>query len=238
MLDDQTGQSTRSFPATEAVPAGNRVPHLGRPLLNRTPIGHTGDVTEAKKSRASGTRAQLLEAAKEIFTSAGYTDANVVDIVERAGSSVGSLYHHFGGKSDLYIALYDDYQSRQRHRAAKAFRLSLAAGEDDALRLFIVATRAYLDGCWEERELARLFLSGGGPPGFELLTRRGFRHWLTTNADLLSGQARPLPDTLVLVLTTIATEAGREVAVASSRAAARRFIEEILELIGRLYPTD
>jgi AcrR family transcriptional regulator len=195
-------------------------------------------VTETKKSRATSTKTLLLEAAREIFTTAGYSDANVVDIVERAGSSVGSLYHHFGGKSDLYIALYDDYQTRQRHRSAKAFRLALAAGETDSLRLFILGTRAYLEGCWEERELAQLFLSGGGPPGFDLLCRRGFRHWLTTNADLLSEHARPLPDTLVLVLTTIATEAGREVAVQPSRAAARRFIEEILELIGRLYPTD
>ncbi|HEY3751930.1 MAG TPA: TetR/AcrR family transcriptional regulator [Pseudonocardiaceae bacterium] len=195
-------------------------------------------MTETKKSRATSTKTLLLEAAREIFTTAGYSDANVVDIVERAGSSVGSLYHHFGGKSDLYIALYDDYQTRQRHRSAKAFRLALAAGETDSLRLFILGTRAYLEGCWEERELAQLFLSGGGPPGFDLLCRRGFRHWLTTNADLLSEHARPLPDTLVLVLTTIATEAGREVAVQPSRAAARRFIEEILELIGRLYPTD
>lgn len=195
-------------------------------------------VTEARRTRASGTRTLLLDAAREIFTAAGYADANVVDIVERAGSSVGSLYHHFGGKSDLYIALYDDYQSRQRHRAAKAFRLALANGEDDSLRLFVIGCRAYLEGCWEERELAQLFLSGGGPPGFELLTRRGFRHWLTANSELLSEHARPLPDTLVLVLTTIANEAGREVAVQPSRAAARRFTNEILELIGRLYPKD
>jgi AcrR family transcriptional regulator len=189
-------------------------------------------------TKAGDTRATLLAAAREIFTTAGYADANVAAIVEQAGSSVGSLYHHFGGKSDLYIALYDDYQSRQRHRSAKAFRLALAAGEADAMRLFIAGTRAYLEGCWVERELAQLFLSGGGPPGFELLTRRGFRHWLATNTELLSDQARPLSDTLVLVLTTVANEAGREVAVQPSRAAARRFINEVIDLIARLYPSD
>lgn len=195
-------------------------------------------MTQARQSRATTTRAQLLDAAREIFTTAGYADANVVDIVERAGSSVGSLYHHFGGKSDLYIALYDDYQSRQRHRAAKAFRLALAAGESDAMRLFVIGTRAYLEGCWEERTLTTLFSSGDGPPGFEMLTRRGFRHWLAANSEGLSEQARPLSDTLVLVMTTIATEAGREVAVQSTRAGARRFIDEICELIDRLYPTE
>ena len=195
-------------------------------------------MADSRRTRVNGTKATLLAAAREIFTSAGYAEANVVDIVEQAGSSVGSLYHHFGGKSDLYIALYDDYQTRQRHRSAKAFRLALAAGETGSMRLFIAGARAYLEGCWEERALARLFLSGGGPPGFELLTRTSFRHWLTTNTELLSDQARPLSDTLVLVLTTIATEAGREVAVQPSRAAARRFIAEIAELMGRLYPPD
>lgn len=171
-----------------------------------------------------------------MFTTAGYADANVADIVDRAGSSVGSLYHHFGGKSDLYIALYDDYQLRQQHRSAQAFRAALDAGEGDALQLFIAGTRAYLEGCWAERDLARLFLSGGGPPGFELLTRRRFRGWLRTNTVLLDKHAHPLSEMLILVLTTIATEAGREVAVAPSRTQARQMIDEVLELMGRLYP--
>jgi AcrR family transcriptional regulator len=195
-------------------------------------------MADSRRTRVNSTKATLLAAAREIFTSAGYAEANVVAIVEQAGSSVGSLYHHFGGKSDLYIALYDDYQTRQRHRSAKAFRLALAAGETDAIRHFFAGARAYLEGCWEERTLARLFLSGGGPPGVELLTRNSFRHWLTTNTELLSDQAHPMSDTLVLVLTTIATEAGREVAVQPSRAAARRFITEIVELMGRLYPPN
>jgi AcrR family transcriptional regulator len=182
------------------------------------------------------TRAALLQAAQDVFTTAGYADANVADIVDRAGSSVGSLYHHFGGKSDLYIALYDDYQLRQQHRSAQAFRAALDSGEGDALRLFIAGTRAYLEGCWAERDLARLFLSGGGPPGFELLTRRRFRGWLRTNTALLDRHAHPLSEMLILVLTTIATEAGREVAVAPSRGQARQMIDEVLELMGRLYP--
>jgi AcrR family transcriptional regulator len=193
-------------------------------------------VTEATGTRAQVTRAALLDAARDVFATAGYTDANVTDIVDQAGSSVGSLYHHFGGKSDLYIALYDDYQVRQQHRSARAFRVALASGEDDALQLFIAGARAYLEGCWEERQLARLFLSGGGPAGFELLTRRRFRAWLRTNSALLGEQAHPLSDMLILVLTTIATQAGREVAVAASKAKARLMIDEVLELMGRLYP--
>ncbi|GAA4659847.1 MULTISPECIES: TetR/AcrR family transcriptional regulator [Amycolatopsis] len=192
----------------------------------------------AGSRRAQTTRAALLEAAREVFTASGYDAANMVEIADRAGASIGSLYHHFAAKSDLYITLYNDYQRRQQHRSAQAFRSALARGEDDALRLFIVGTRAYLEGCWEERELATVFLSGGGPAGFGMLTRERFREWLHANSTLVNGHTRPLSDMLVLCLTAMATEAGREVATAPSRAKARRLIDEVLELMGRLYPAD
>ncbi|GHE92749.1 TetR family transcriptional regulator [Amycolatopsis deserti] len=195
-------------------------------------------MTEATtgSTRAQITRAALLDAAREVFVASGYEDAKLVDIAERAGASIGSLYHHFTAKSDLWITLYDEYTRRQQHRSARAFRSALAAGEEDALRLFMAGTRAYLEGCWEERQLARIFLSGSGPAGFGLLTRQRFREWLHANSTLVNGHERPLSDMLVLCLTAMATEAGREVAAAPSKAKARKMIDEVLELMGHLYP--
>jgi len=110
-----------------------------------TKLRQTVSVSQSNGAgRAQATRIALLTAAREVFTEAGYADANITDIVDRAASSVGSLYHHFGGKQDLYIALYDDYQHRQQHRAARAFRAALATGEDDALQLFIASTRQHV----------------------------------------------------------------------------------------------
>jgi AcrR family transcriptional regulator len=188
-------------------------------------------------NRAQITRAALLEAAGEVFSAAGYDNANMVDIAERARASIGSLYHHFAAKSDLYITLYNEYQRRQQNRSAQAFRTALARGEDDALQLFIIGTRAYLEGCWEERKLATVFLSGGGPAGFGVLTRQRFREWLNANSILVNGHTRPLSDTLVLCLTAMATEAGRAVATAPTRAKARKLTDEVLELMSRLYPS-
>jgi AcrR family transcriptional regulator len=45
--------------------------------------------------RGTATRAGLLAAAREVFTSVGYTEAGVTGIVALAGASVGSLHHHF-----------------------------------------------------------------------------------------------------------------------------------------------
>src|SRR3954467_8811796 len=122
--------------------------------------------------RAQATRASLITAAREVFSESGFAEANISDVVARAGASVGSLYHHFGGKADLYLALFEDYQSRQEERAASAVREARGGGERDPFELFLVGAGADLRGRWEERDLARLFLAGGGPSGFELIARR------------------------------------------------------------------
>jgi AcrR family transcriptional regulator len=184
--------------------------------------------------RAQATRATLLSAAREVFAESGFAEANIADVVARAGASVGSLYHHFGGKADLYLALFEDYQSRQEEGAATAVRAARQTGITDPAELFLVGAGAYLRGCWQERELARMFLAGGGPPGFELIARRRYREWTRVNAALLQAEEQPLGDTLVLVLTSVVAEAGSEVAVQDDEQTAYRLADEVLEMIGRI----
>lgn len=184
--------------------------------------------------RAQATRATLLGAARDVFADSGFAQANIADVVARAGASVGSLYHHFGGKADLYLALFEDYQSRQEERAAAAVRDARVRGVVDTADLFLAGASAYLRGCWEERDLARLFLAGGGPSGFELIARRRYRDWTRVNATLLRADDQPLGETLVLVLTSVVAEAGSEVAVQDSAGDAFRLADEVLGLISRI----
>src|SRR5438270_13609197 len=53
-------------------------------------------------------RAQLLAAAKRVFSANGYHAAAMDEIAERAGVSKPVLYQHFPGKLDLYLALLDE----------------------------------------------------------------------------------------------------------------------------------
>jgi AcrR family transcriptional regulator len=199
--------------------------------------GQVGHQSERSK-RSLATRSVLLSAAARVFASVGYADASVNDIVDHAGMSVGSLYHHFGSKAALYVELFNEYHLRQQHRSARAFRAALSAGEEDTMALFLAGMRAYLEGAWQDRHVARIFVSGGGPPGFDHLLRRRFHDWLHHNADGLEGQARHLDQTLLLILTTVATEAGREVAVQPSRARARVVIDQVLRYASQLHPLD
>lgn len=52
-------------------------------------------------------RAQLLEAAQEVFVESGYHSAGMDEIADRAGVSKPVLYQHFPGKLELYLALLD-----------------------------------------------------------------------------------------------------------------------------------
>lgn len=191
-----------------------------------------------RPGKAATTRGGLLSSARAVFTASGFAEASIAEVVAGAGASVGSLYHHFGGKAELYLALFEDYQQRQEARAAAAVRSARADGGTDPVELFVAGSRAYLDGCWAERDLARLFLAGGGPPGFELVARRRYREWTARNATLLrhgpDDGVEPWGDALVLVLTTVVSEAGHEVAVCEDAAAASRLAGDVLALIARI----
>ena len=52
-------------------------------------------------------RAQLLAAALEVFTAAGYHSAAMDEIADRANVSKPVLYQHFPSKLELYLAVLD-----------------------------------------------------------------------------------------------------------------------------------
>ena len=76
-------------------------------------------------------RAQLLEAALEIFVSQGYHAAAMDDIADRAGVSKPVLYQHFPGKLELYLALLD----QSCDTIIAAVESALAATNDNKLRV-------------------------------------------------------------------------------------------------------
>src|SRR4051812_19768869 len=52
----------------------------------------------------ANSRAALIAAALEEFSTKGYEAATVAGIAERAGVTTGALYAHFAGKLDLLLA--------------------------------------------------------------------------------------------------------------------------------------
>ncbi|WP_106397812.1 TetR/AcrR family transcriptional regulator [Actinocorallia populi] len=185
----------------------------------------------AQWARADATRQALLTAAREVFAERGYEAAGIAEIVERSGISVGSLYHHYGGKAGLYLALWEDHTAEQERRATRAVKRARADGVKDPIALFILGARAFLEVCWEQRHTSRLFAGGEGPAGFGLMRRRRVRLWIQQNTKLLGEQESGM---LALILTTVMGEAGREVAVAESDAEAAALVDEVAAILARL----
>jgi AcrR family transcriptional regulator len=196
----------------------------------------SGDAGGRQWARADATRQALLETALRVFANRGYNDAGIAEIVERSGVSVGSLYHHYGGKAGLYLALWEDLSAEQESRAAEAVATARKNGETDPIALFIAGARAYLEVCWERREAARLFHGGEGPSGFSLMRRSRGRQWIGQNTKLLRGiaDAGRKQQVLSLVLTTVIGEAGREIALADDETEAAEIIDEVCRILIRL----
>jgi AcrR family transcriptional regulator len=181
--------------------------------------------------RGAATRGALLTAAREVFSVSGFAQAAVTDIVAKAGASVGSLYHHFSGKADLYLTLFEEFQGRQQERTREAVHAARDQGEADPMRLFIAGARAYLDGCLAEPDLARLFVSGDGPPGFDRVLRERLRTWARRNAALFDAGDGQVDEALVVVLTGAMSGAVSEVALSEDEEASRRLADDALTII-------
>jgi AcrR family transcriptional regulator len=81
-------------------------------------------------------RAQLLEAALEVFSADGYHSAGMDQIAERAGVTKPVLYQHFPSKLDLYLAVLDSAIDE----LLTATNAAIASTNDNKLRV-----RATLD---------------------------------------------------------------------------------------------
>jgi AcrR family transcriptional regulator len=62
-----------------------------------------------QEERSQKSRAQVLDAALELFSHRGYGATSMREIAERAGVSTGNVYHHFKDKETIFRSLLDVY---------------------------------------------------------------------------------------------------------------------------------
>lgn len=74
--------------------AADEAPHSGSPHYRR-----------ARRDRGAETRAQLIEAALDVFGRLGYEGASTREIAKAANANLAAIVYHFGGKEALHIAV-------------------------------------------------------------------------------------------------------------------------------------
>lgn len=187
-------------------------------------------------AKTGATQQRILDAATEVFATSGFTAATMADVVAGSGASIGSIYHHFGGKSELFLAIFEQMADAVDHRIGVAMLEAFQSAPQgvDRRRIFEIHVRAYLEAMWENRRRARVLSSGDTPPGFETARRNrmtaAFRSWMAV-LDLdtsLRGQL------LSRVLVSTMAESSLMVADCEDPDDVAPIIDATIEWIGRL----
>ena len=86
-----------------------------------------------KNARGRATRTRILDCARELLRADGYSGLTISRVCERAKVPPTSIYHHFGDKAGLMVAVLDAVGGRYAERivaSAPAARTAAAAAEE------------------------------------------------------------------------------------------------------------
>jgi AcrR family transcriptional regulator len=81
------------------------------------------DKHDKRVAQGTATRVALVQAARELFGERGFAATATEDVVTRAGVTKGALYHHFGGKEDLFRAVFEQVSNEVSDEAVVDFLL-------------------------------------------------------------------------------------------------------------------
>ena len=129
-----------------------------------------GQANRAARLPRTARRAQLLDAAQDVFAANGYHAAAMDEIAERAGVSKPVLYQHFPGKLELYMALLEMHVDELIERVTDA----MESTTDNKLRVQN-AVSAYFDFVDGESQAYRLVFESDlrGEPTVQTAIDRG-----------------------------------------------------------------
>jgi AcrR family transcriptional regulator len=144
-------------------------------------------------AHAGGQRGRLMAAMVDSVADVGYQATTVVDLIDRAGVSRKSLYKHFAGKEECFLATYEVISAENTRKLAEAY--NKAEGWPDRAQAAITAlceTAAENPG---SLRLATVEIGAIGPAGLELRERAGERYqqFIADAIELAPGEGRISP---------------------------------------------
>lgn len=169
------------------------------------------------KEDARQTRDKLLAVAKALFQCQGFKETTVSDIVSKAGTTKGALFHHFESKDALFREIWETLQIEMdeaaRHAAVESF------DEDDPYGAFMAGCRTYLT--WAQRADYQQIVLIDGPSVL------GLTGWYEADNDLGRNNVRAgvsylarrgiVPENLVPELTVLVHNAMNGAGLALAR---------------------
>jgi AcrR family transcriptional regulator len=111
--------------------------------------------SERKEREFNTRRAEILKQAERIFATKGFHSVTMAEIAVASGFSIGSLYHFFKGKEDLYTTMISEKLDLMYAEIIKA-----TDGAKDITGKLEALIDAYLMFVEKNRDFWRLFING------------------------------------------------------------------------------
>lgn len=119
-------------------------------------------------SQRAARRSQILEAAKHVFSEAGYHGASIHAIIERAAIARGTFYLYFESKEAVFGAVLDEAMTGLRRRIVRIETGPGARSPKDQLTDMV---SSLLEFVVADRPLATVLLSSSSTPDAEAAAR-------------------------------------------------------------------
>lgn len=129
-------------------------------------------VTKTKTPPKAGAD-DILAAARELFAAHGFDGVSMSEVAARAGASKANIFHHFGSKEDLYLAVM-----RDACRRSEALLAGMLRERGDADARIAEYARQHLEMLYEDPERSRLVLREvlqSSPRSGQTLAERAFK---------------------------------------------------------------
>jgi AcrR family transcriptional regulator len=190
----------------------------------------------ARAQQADASRRALIAEGRRLFGSRGYHVVGVRDVTAAAGLTRGALAHHFGGKEDLFLAVFDEVE---REVAAGAAHPEVERQTTNAWDRFRAGVEVYLDAAMRS-DVQRITLIDG--PAV-----LGWSRWRSLEEDYYLGMmvtflqramddgaiaAQPV-ETLAHMIFGSVTEGALMIAHSEDPAAKRAEVRQVLERLFR-----
>ncbi|CDZ38708.1 Transcription regulator tetR family protein [Neorhizobium galegae bv. officinalis] len=120
-----------------------------------TPGAPPRSTARPRKEMIAETKAKLIAAARHAFATHGYAEASMDDFTAGAGLTRGALYHHFGDKKGLLMAVVTQIDAEISDRLCE-----ISSRADNTWRGFVDECVAYIEMSLEP-EIQRIMLLDG-----------------------------------------------------------------------------
>lgn len=186
------------------------------------------DVKSKKVQQGEATRQALLRAARTLFGEGGYAATPLDEITSAANVTKGALYHHFGGKQELFAGVYEQVKREVSERAATAFL------EPDPWEDLCAGCEAMLDAHLDPSVRRILLHDAQAVLDADTIRRVENRHGAVVlrgalRRSIRAGVIQALPlKTLALMLTGAILEGCMTIAHADDQSQAREDVGKVL----------